>query len=382
MYQVTDYVGMIRDQVRMEPYVEALRRSVKDTSVVVDIGTGIGVFALLAAQCGARKVYAIEPNAAIQIARDLADANGYSERIEFIEGLSTAVSLLERADIIVSDLRGVLPLAGKHLNTIIDARTRFLKSDGILIPQLDVLQTAVVEAPELYNDHFDGQASGYLGLDLRPVQKFMINTWRRSRPTDAQMLTAPCEWGRLDYHKLMSCDLSGELELTAHRNGTANGFILWFDTVLTADVGFSNAPGGGAKGYGSAFFPWPAPVPLSSGDQIRIQLRATLVDDDYIWTWETEVSDGSKPAKTKSQFKQSTFFAQPLTARLLQRSSAEFVPLQTIEGSIDRFVLECIDGCRTQGEVANKLQERFPEYFSNWRDALTRVGEVTSRYLS
>src|SRR5947207_10084620 len=126
MYSVSDYGAMISDHTRMAPYVEALRRYVRPDSVVVDIGTGTGIFALLACKFGARKVYAIEPNEAIQIARELAAANGYTETVEFIEDYSTRVNLPERADVVISDLRGVLPLSGRHLLDIIDARKRFL----------------------------------------------------------------------------------------------------------------------------------------------------------------------------------------------------------------------------------------------------------------
>ena len=90
---------MIADHVRMAAYEQALRRTVRPDSVVVDIGTGTGIFSLLACQFGARKVYAIEPDSAIEVAREIAAANGYQDRITFIQDLSTAVTLPEGADV-------------------------------------------------------------------------------------------------------------------------------------------------------------------------------------------------------------------------------------------------------------------------------------------
>ena len=66
----------------------------------------MGIFAFLASQAGARKVYAIEPCEVIAVARELAQINGYLERIEFVENVSSSVTLPERADVIVSDLGG------------------------------------------------------------------------------------------------------------------------------------------------------------------------------------------------------------------------------------------------------------------------------------
>ena len=60
-----------------------MERAVTDGSVVLDIGTGTGIFAMLACRYGARKVYAIDPNGAIEVAREIARDNGFDDRIEF-----------------------------------------------------------------------------------------------------------------------------------------------------------------------------------------------------------------------------------------------------------------------------------------------------------
>ena len=52
-YSISSYGGMVIDERRTRPYVEALKRTVKPGDVVLDIGTGTGFFAFLAAQLGA-----------------------------------------------------------------------------------------------------------------------------------------------------------------------------------------------------------------------------------------------------------------------------------------------------------------------------------------
>ncbi|HEY9300449.1 MAG TPA: 50S ribosomal protein L11 methyltransferase, partial [Phormidium sp.] len=151
MYSISGYGSMIADKGRMDAYVKALRQTVKPDSVVVDIGTGTGIFALLACQFGARKVYAIEPSDAIQVAKEIAAKNGYGDRIIFIQDISTKVKLPEFADVIISDIRGMLPLFQQHIPAIIDARKRLLAEGGIIIPQRDILWAAVVEVPHLYS---------------------------------------------------------------------------------------------------------------------------------------------------------------------------------------------------------------------------------------
>jgi type I protein arginine methyltransferase len=68
------------------------------------------------------RVYAIEPGNIIQVARELAATKSYAGRIEFIQALSTRISLSEPADVIVSDLHGMLPLF-QHLILDYSAKT-------------------------------------------------------------------------------------------------------------------------------------------------------------------------------------------------------------------------------------------------------------------
>jgi len=121
VYGIPEYGEMISDGVRMDAYARALRKVVKPGCVVLDIGTGTGVAAMLACQLGARRVYAIEPNDAIFVAQEIAAANGYGATIQFFQALSTEVTLPEPADVIVSDMRGILPLYRNHLVAIADA---------------------------------------------------------------------------------------------------------------------------------------------------------------------------------------------------------------------------------------------------------------------
>ena len=51
---------LLADTVRMNAYRDGIRRNVKPGDVVVDLGTGTGILAMLAAQQRAKVVHAIE----------------------------------------------------------------------------------------------------------------------------------------------------------------------------------------------------------------------------------------------------------------------------------------------------------------------------------
>src|SRR5690349_5202119 len=181
MYSLNFYGEMIADAGRIEPYVEALRRAVRPDSVVLDLGGGPGLFALLACKFGARRVYAVEPANVINIAREAAAANGFADRIEFFQSLSTDVTLPERATIIISDLRGVLPWFQQHIPAIIDARQRLLAPGGVLIPGRDLLWAALVEATDEHKKLLAPWQERKFEIDLSAGVSRITNTWRKTR---------------------------------------------------------------------------------------------------------------------------------------------------------------------------------------------------------
>lgn len=110
MYLLDEFGDMIADKVRFGAYADAIGRAVRPGYVVVDVGCGPGIFALLACRAGAKRVYAIDGGDIIHLARQLAAANGFTDRIEFLHGDSRQMQLPERSDVVVSDVRGALPL--------------------------------------------------------------------------------------------------------------------------------------------------------------------------------------------------------------------------------------------------------------------------------
>ena len=380
MYSVSAYGRMIADAPRMEAYVAALRQAVKPGSVVVDLGSGPGLFALLACQMGARRVYAIEPDNVIEVARQAARANGFEERVVAIQDFSTRVTLPEPANVIISDLRGVLPWFQHHLPSIVDARSRLLKPDGILIPRRDILWAALCEAPEQYGEIVSVWEDNRYGLDLSSARRYVTNTWRKLRVTSDQLLMDPVQWGELDYYKLESADICGDISWPISHASTAHGLSVWFDSELSDGIGFSNHPGKSELVYGNAFFPFSTPIQFVEGDRVNVKLRAHLVAEDYVWTWDTEVFSSGETTRPKAAFKQSTFFGVPLSLTKLHKRSADFVPTLNEEGASTAEVLRLMNGRVSLREIAEHLATAFPKRYSNSERAFAEVSELSLKY--
>jgi len=283
----------------------------------MDLGCGPGVFALLACKLGARRVYAVEPDNVVGLAREAAAANGFADRIEFFEKLSTEIALPEPATIIVSDLRGVLPFFGQHIQSIVDARRRLLAPGGVLISRRDILWAAVVEAPDQYAELVNPWQNQF-ELDLSAGMRCITNTWRKSQIKPEQFLAEPVRWNTIDYHGVESHDAHAAISWRVARNGTAHGFAVWFDSELVDDIRFSNHPAAPRMIYGQGFFPFSQPVEVSEGDHVELRLTAKFVQDNYVWRWDTDFRDHER---IKASFKQSTFYGAPLSTVQLRKSA-------------------------------------------------------------
>jgi type I protein arginine methyltransferase len=378
MYSVDAYGKMITDEPRTQAYIQALQKTVKPGSVVVEIGTGPGFFAMLAAKLGARRVYAIEPDNVIQIARESARQNGLRDKIEFIQDFSTKICLPEPADVILADLRGVLPFYGASLRSMQDATKRFLRAGGTVIPARDFMQAALASAPTTYKK-LEGPWHTLEDISLKPARNVVMNTWSKYRGDAAELLCEPLTWHTINYSNIESLDAASDLTFETTQSGTLHGIAVWFDSDLYDGVSISNAPGQPELVYGNAFFPLLHPVDVEIGEKVHLRLRVDLVRDEYIWSWETRVPRANSD-EPKAHFKQSTLFGVPLAQSQLKKRSSSFRPALSDEAEVSAFVLSQMDGISSNQEIAQKVLDKFPERFATDAEALDAVAETAVKH--
>ena len=107
---------------------------------VLDIGSGTGLLAMMAARGGARRVTSVEMVPAVcEVARQIVARNGYSDVIEVINVRSDDLTLYamggEPADILVSELIDDHVIGDGVLAAISDARKRLLTPHPLIVPR-------------------------------------------------------------------------------------------------------------------------------------------------------------------------------------------------------------------------------------------------------
>jgi protein arginine N-methyltransferase 1 len=294
MYSIVDYGWMRRDTAALDAWRRALAAVVTPHSVVVDAGAGVGTYGLLALQLGAARVYAIEPAAVWRVAEEIARVNGFEGRITFVRARIEEAVLPERADILVSDLSGALPLFREHIPSLIHARDAFLKREGTMIPAADRLLCAPVSSEALYARVVSGWRS-LAGLDFGPAERMALNAAHALPVEPGDLAAEPQTWGVLDYATIRTADVRATL--TWDVPATVHGFALWFERTLAPGITITSGPANPASIHATLFLPIAEPIPAAG--ELALTLDARLVDGRYVVTWQLA---GREP--------QSTFFAE------------------------------------------------------------------------
>lgn len=379
-YDFRLFTAMIADDLRRNSYSEALRKAVTKDSIVLDLGAGTGYFSLLACSFGAKKVYAVEPNPLIELAKIYAHANGYGERIEFIQKLSTDIELEEKADVLIFDLRGGTPFYGSSLSSVIDARNRLVKNDAILIPQIDKVFFTLVEAPGFYAKNIAKLCQDFSGFHMPEARRLLTNRVLGGKEDSETFLAAPKLFTELDYTTLKETSYDKNFNFKVIKNGVVHGLRGWFESQLAEDVSFTNSPEYPETIYGFPFFPLEEEVEVEEGDVVSVDISVKFEKDEYYWYWRTRVLVQGDESKIKVNFNQSTLGGIFSSSDNLRRQSEYFIPEPNLEAEIGKAVLNMMDGETPIGDIADSLAENFPSRFKDLDAALNQVVSYSKIY--
>lgn len=266
-----DYYEMMSDGVRMRAYEAAIARAVEPGDVVIDLGAGLGILALLALRAGAARVYAIEQGPAIELARAVVERNGLGDRVRFVAQNSKDFELDEPADVIVSETLGSFAVDENTLDFTIDARTRLLRPGGRLVPEALRLYLAPVTAPEAAR-RFDSW-SRVCGFDFTPARDECVSRMSVVNFEPKDLLGPAQLYAELDLHTLTEATLAAKRLLPLTRAGTLHGVAGWFEAQLCEGVRFETSPSAPPTHWRQALFPFRAPVEVIRGDVLELSLE-------------------------------------------------------------------------------------------------------------
>jgi SAM-dependent methyltransferase len=364
-----------KTNLRLDKYRQAIEKRVKPGNTVLDLGTGTGILAFFACLTGARRVYALESGSVISLAKLLARENGFEDRIVFLAGASAELDLPEQVDVIITDT--VDFFVPDTLRSIQDARHRWLRPSGSLIPTSMELFVAPVEAREIYARQIDSWNSRRYGIDFSIIRQFAINQCYPADVSPADLLADAASMATLSLPDLTSVAFDGEVSATAQRSGTLHGLCLWSASDLADGITLSNRPGATTTNYSQLFLPVAQPIPVNEGDGLKIRVRSY---DSFHWRWQVETcGTDSGRAQSTVRFDHSTFQGFPLSAEVLRKIAPDHEPRLSARGQAEHLVLSLSNGETAIADLEQQIGARYPNLFRSKEDVTSFVAEIIAR---
>jgi len=267
------HFSIVRDDARNQAYEAALKRAVGPDTRVLDIGTGTGILAMMAARAGAARVTACEMNPAVaDAAVDVIARNGLSDRIRVVpkrsDTLDVEADMGGRADVLVSEIVSNDMLGEHALAAMADAVPRLVKPQGRVIPATGQVRIAAAWWGGLERRRM-GETSGF---DLSPFNR-LDRTPVHLKAGDADLTLRGPAQDLFDFDFASGGpyrDGRATVALSCE-GGQVNGIVQWIRLQMDEEGVYENAPAAGAKScWAVLFYPLPETLDATGGQVLTV----------------------------------------------------------------------------------------------------------------
>lgn len=232
---------------------------------------------MFASQAGAKEILAIDQSDIIYHAMDIARKNDI-KNIKFLKGRLEDMKLPledgEKVDIIVSEWMGYFLLFEGMLDSVINARDKFLKPGGLLLPNRCNLSLVALGDEQRHAEYIAFWNDVY-GFDMSPMQGEVLkeaivevcrNEFVLTEPVvlaDFNVMTVNYTYPNFVY----------DFQLGVTKGGKITAFVGYFDTFfdLPNAVHFSTGPHTKTTHWKQVVFYIKTPVEVAKGDIVRGQ---------------------------------------------------------------------------------------------------------------
>lgn len=273
---------MLADTGRNGAYQRAIKKAVTGSSRVLDIGTGSGLLAMMAAKAGAAEVTACEMSKTIaEVAQQVIADNDLSGAVKLINKKSTAlkigVDMKARANVLVSEIVDVGLLGEGVVPTLRHALQNLVTPDAKVIPQAASVYAVLIETPWLRQVNPISTVSGF---DLSAFDQLRDSyAYRQLHLKNEQHrpLTEPFHVKDFDFRNVPSPASESDphrvfLETRAIVDGNVHAIAFWFDLYLDDDTVLHTGPDRELNCWGQAVQFFSRDTLVKAGERIALTM--------------------------------------------------------------------------------------------------------------
>jgi protein arginine N-methyltransferase 1 len=267
---------MLKDEVRTKSYRSAIlnNRHLFRDKVVLDVGCGTGILSLFAAKAGAKKVFAVDASDIAKNCRLIVEDNKLSDVITVIQGKIEEITLpVEKVDIIISEWMGYCLLYESMLNTVLFARDKWLKAEGIILPDKAVINMCGIEDADYKEDKINYWDNVY-GFNFSSIKKVAMQEPLVDVVESKQVMTGTSRLLSIDINTIKIEDLAFKVpfRLVATRDDFCHAFVTSFDIEFTKclkPVFFSTGPHANYTHWKQTVFYLNEVLSMKKGEEIK-----------------------------------------------------------------------------------------------------------------
>jgi len=284
---------MLHDEERAVRYDKAITQLVSRDSLVLDVGTGSGLLAMMAARAGAAEVVGCEAQPFVaEVAGHIIRAAGYPDVVTVVPKWSTDMrvpaDLRRRADLLVTETVDCGLLGEGILATIAHAREHLLTPGALIVPGRARVIATMIESVSLCRKNSVGELYGFdlSGFnELSTLEYFDTRLARHEHRT----LCEPVEVFAFDFYRDGPWPATADLVVSPSAAGDCHAVAFWFELELVPGVELSNSPDNPTTHWKQAVQCLPAAVDVRRGEPLTLRAR----HDGLRIHFEVDAGDGA-----------------------------------------------------------------------------------------
>jgi 2-polyprenyl-3-methyl-5-hydroxy-6-metoxy-1,4-benzoquinol methylase len=281
---------MLLDRVRVDAYARAIAATVRPGDVVLDIGSGSGILALLAAKAGARRVYAVERTAMVELIRAHAKENGFADVIvplhqDFLDVALDAPGD-EKPRVIIGEVLGHFA-ADEGQHALYAHAKKIARADAVFLPSSYQMLFAAAAPKRIDADLH--QLSSMMGVSLTSLV-----TRLRSYVTHFTLGAADLLGPETASAPIVT---TGPLPrvftstVQVERTGAVTGISVAFVATLAPGITLSTSPLAPQTHWGQTVFPVDPPIEAVAGDVLHVEITPRVITDHDTYAWTVRLGD-------------------------------------------------------------------------------------------
>ncbi|KAI9030339.1 S-adenosyl-L-methionine-dependent methyltransferase [Hyaloraphidium curvatum] len=282
---------MIKDRARTDAYRDFMyeNKDLFKDKVVLDVGCGTGILSMFAVKAGAKHVYSIDASSIIDKARKIVELNDLGDKITLIKGRVEDLddkAVPEPVDILVSEWMGYCLLYESMLDSVVFARNRWLKPDGLMVPDEAIMFASTISDDMYMHDRLWWWEHVY-GFDMSPMKELVVSEAQVDVIPEEKVSSEPVELISWNLHTCgtSNLDFDSTFSVPLAKDVRNHGLVIWFDCIFdgprdakrVTSVALSTSPMSEPTHWKQTVLIFPEPVEVTDRDggllSVKMRLR-------------------------------------------------------------------------------------------------------------